>query len=197
MEKYLIFIILVIIFFFNFFLYFNNQKLFKKINLYDYPDNKLKLHETPVFIGGGIMLYLNFLFIYLLNFLFFKFYIMKISVFVIATLIFLLGLFDDKFKLNYLTKFFFLIFFIILLFNFEENILIKNLKFSFTENVLNLGSFSFFFTLLCFLLLLNSINMFDGINLQSGIYFLVFFFFYIITKNQVFLFIIIPLFFFY
>ena len=38
-----------------------------------------------------------------------------------------------------------------------------NLKFS-------LNSFSFLWTIICFLLFLNAINMFDGINLQVGIY---------------------------
>ena len=54
------------------------------------------------------------------------------------------------------------------------------LNFSFFENQIELRNISTLFTILCFLLLINALNMFDGINLQVGVYcliiFLIFFF---------------------
>jgi UDP-GlcNAc:undecaprenyl-phosphate GlcNAc-1-phosphate transferase len=188
---------LLLIFLINFFFLFNLNQISKKISIFDCPDKKLKVHSKKVFIGGGIVFYITFFFIYLFNIFFFDYYFIKISTFLLASLIFLLGLYDDIFKLNYLYKFFFLT--VILTFSFvaDESILVNNLRFSFTEYELNLGNYSYFFTLICFLLFLNSINLFDGINLQCGTYFLsIFIFFYFITGNYLFLFFLIPIVFF-
>jgi UDP-GlcNAc:undecaprenyl-phosphate GlcNAc-1-phosphate transferase len=188
---------LLIIFLINLFYFFNLRIISKKINIFDRADKKLKVHSGQVFIGGGIIFYVTFLFIYLSNIILFKYYSMKISTFLLASLIFFLGLIDDKFKLNYLNKFFFLTVILTLLIVNDKSILINNLTFSFTEYELNLGSYSYFVTLLCLLLFLNSINLFDGINLQCGTYFFVIFaFFYFITENYFFLFLLIPLSFF-
>ena len=59
--------------------------------------------------------------------------------------------------------------------------LITELKFSFTDKSINLGWFSIYFTILCISLFINSFNMFDGINLQSGFYSLTFFAFFILN----------------
>jgi UDP-GlcNAc:undecaprenyl-phosphate GlcNAc-1-phosphate transferase len=188
---------LLTIFLINFFFLFNLNQISKKINIFDCPDKKLKAHSKKVFIGGGIVFYVTFFFIYLFNIFFFDYYFISNSLFLLASLIFILGLFDDKFQLNYLYKFFFLT--VVLIFSFvaDESILINNLRFSFTEYELNLGNYSYFFTLICFLLFLNSINLFDGINLQCGTYFLlIFIFFYFITENHLFLLFLIPIVFF-
>jgi UDP-GlcNAc:undecaprenyl-phosphate GlcNAc-1-phosphate transferase len=188
---------LLTVFLINFFFFFNLNQISKKINIFDCPDKKLKVHSKKVFIGGGIVFYVTFFFLYLFNIFFFDYYFIRTSTFLLATLIFLLGLFDDKFKLNYLYKFFFLTVILILSFVTDESILVNNLRFSFTEYELNLGNYSYFFTLICFLLFLNSINLFDGINLQCGTYFLLIFtFFYFITGNYLFLFFLIPIVFF-
>ena len=56
----------------------------------------------------------------------------------------------------------------------------KDLKFLFFDNPIELRNFSILFTFLCILILINAVNMFDGVNLQLGLYslflFLVFFF---------------------
>ena len=188
---------LLIVFLINFFFFFNLNRILKKINIFDCPDKKLKVHSKKVFIGGGIVFYVTFFFIYLFNIFFFDYYFIRISTFLLATLIFLLGLFDDKFKLNYLYKFFFLTVVLTLSFAADESILVNNLRFSFTKYELNLGNYSYFFTLICFLLFINSINLFDGINLQCGTYFLlIFVFFYLITGNYLFLFFLMSIVFF-
>jgi UDP-N-acetylmuramyl pentapeptide phosphotransferase/UDP-N-acetylglucosamine-1-phosphate transferase len=197
MDENLKYIQLLFIFLINLFFLLNLKRISKKINIFDYPDKKLKLHSEQVFIGGGIIFFITFSFIYLFNIFIFKDYFMKVSTFLFASLIFFLGLVDDKFKLNYLNKFFFLIIILILLLLADKSIVVNNLRFSFSNYELNLGVYSFFFTLLCFLLFINSINLFDGINLQCGAYFLVIFsFFYFITQNYLFLFLLVPLIFF-
>ena len=48
----------------------------------------------------------------------------------------------------------------------DDNLVIKQLTFSFIEKPIYLNNFSHLFTILCILLFVNAINMFDGINLQ-------------------------------
>ena len=61
-----IFILVALYFFINLILLQNYQRLAKKINLYDKPDNKLKKHIKKVPILGGIILLINFLIILIL-----------------------------------------------------------------------------------------------------------------------------------
>ena len=70
--------------------------------------------------------------------------------------------FDDKYDLSATKKLFinfFVIFFIILL---DENLIVRELNFSFFENKIELRNISTLFTILCFLLLINALNMFDA-----------------------------------
>ena len=191
MDENLKYIQLLFIFLINLFFLLNLKRISKKINIFDYPDKKLKLHSEQVFIGGGIVFFITFSFIYLFNIFIFKDHLMKVSTFLFASLIFFLGLVDDKYKLNYLNKFFFLIIILILLLLVDKSIVVNNLRFSFSNYELNLGVYSFFFTLLCFLLFINSINLFDGINLQCGAYFLVIFSFFLFYYPKLFIFIFI------
>jgi chorismate mutase len=69
----------------------------------------------------------------------------------------------------------FLYFFISLIFlTTNESLLIKNINFSFLEKNIVFSKFSYFFTAFAILLFINSLNMFDGINLQSGLYIIFF-----------------------
>ena len=77
---------------------------------------------------------------------------------------------DDKYNLKPNLK---LILFIIVIYFFLfafPNLIIKSLNFSFYKNSINIQEISYFFTILAFLLFINSFNMFDGINLQSVSY---------------------------
>jgi len=73
-------------------------------------------------------------------------------------------------------------FFILLFILVDNNLNISTLKFTFLDHVIELKSFSIFFTLLCFLLFINALNMFDGINCQVGSY-CIFIFSIIFYKN--------------
>ena len=165
-----------IIFFFNL--------LEKKINLFDMPDKVRKFQKKPVALFGGLILIYNFIIINIINldnnlFLYSEIYFSDsrqfFSFFFGILSCFFIGLYDDKYNISANLKLFFnsLIIFIILII--DDSLVIKELSFSFLENSIELKNFSIFFTLLCILLFINAINMFDGINLQSSFYCLIIF----------------------
>jgi len=55
----------------------------------------------------------------------------------------------------------------------DGDLLISKIKFNFFEQELYLKNFSFFFTILCIYIFINASNMFDGADLQLGLYFFV------------------------
>ena len=129
-------------------------------------------HKMVVSIFFGLSLYLIF------N-LFFK--SVKYSKRFIIFILFKLNFFnyrilDDKFNINANIKLILFSIIIILLITLEQNLLINNVYFHYHNINFSLGNFSYFWTLLCFLLFMNAFNMFDGINLQSGFYSLSMFF---------------------
>ena len=145
---------------------------------------KLEKHSKPIPLLGGIYLIFNILIIYIINF-FYNFIDKNIDInflFFFSILIFVLGILDDKFDLKVRLKFFLLFTIIFCLVSINENILINNLYFETFQTTIFLGKYSTFFTVLCFLLFLNACNMFDGINLQLGIYSLQVFIFFIFNN---------------
>ena len=160
----------------------------KKINIYDYPSEK-KIHVNKVPLLGGLIFFVNII-IYLI---FFNFFHTKFSssifgfssimndflLIVSIVFLFFLGLIDDKKNLSASIRLILLIAIISLnlFLNFELNI--SYIKLSFFNNF-SIDSYSFFWTLICFLLFINAFNFFDGINLQSsGIIFAICLFFFI------------------
>ena len=171
----------------SFYIYFD--KLKKKINLYDYPSN-LKVHKSKILLGGGFLLLFNIFFIIFFFIFNFKkidisiFYTTKsyISFFLIIFFVFFLGYLDDKKNLSAnvrLTILSLVILFAILL---DNDLLIKELKFSGLNNTIYLQEFSIVFTILSFLLFMSAFNMFDGINLQAGVYALILLIILLINK---------------
>jgi UDP-GlcNAc:undecaprenyl-phosphate GlcNAc-1-phosphate transferase len=94
----------------------------------------------------------------------------------------LIGFIDDKYQINHNIKFVLSIILIILTFCLDKDLLLRKLEFSFLKSAIDLGFFSYFFTILCFLLFINAYNMLDGINGQATCYAL-FIFFLLIYKN--------------
>ena len=175
-----------VIFFFKF--------LEKKIILFDMPDKVRKFQKKPVALFGGLILIYNFILINIINldnnlFLYPEKYFSDsrefFSFFFGILSSFLIGLYDDKYNISANLKLFSnsLVIFIILII--DDSLVIKELSFSFLENSIELKNFSIFFTLLCILLFINAINMFDGINLQTSFYCLIIFF--IFLYNNIFL----------
>ena len=158
------------------------EKITNIINVFDEADNKRKFHKNKVPLFGGIILIYNFLiFILLESFLklgifdnfnttraFFSFILGLIGFFFV-------GFYDDKFKLSANKKLFLNFFLILILILLDDKLVIRELNFSFTNHPVELNNFSYLFTILCILLFINALNMFDGINLQAGNYCIIIF----------------------
>ena len=98
-------------------------------------------------------------------------------------LVYLIGLYDDKFDLSSTKKLFFNFFIILFIILVDDNLVIRELSLFFVENNIELKNTSYFFSILCVLLFMNALNMFDGINLQAGFYSLLIFIIFIIKDT--------------
>ena len=180
----------VLILLFNLFFIFFFNSLSKLYNQFDYPDLKRKFQKKPISLLGGFFIISNIFLIIVFDKLFFSIIEYKIfysffNFFIFLSLIlafFMLGFFDDKLKISANKKLFLTFIFLSILFYFDRSLLIKELSFSFFYKKITLGNYSYFFTILCFLLFINAFNMLDGINGQAGTYGL-FLLFILLTKN--------------
>jgi UDP-GlcNAc:undecaprenyl-phosphate GlcNAc-1-phosphate transferase len=84
----------------------------------------------------------------------------------------LIGIIDDKHKLKPEKKIFFIIFSSIISLTLNNDLLISDFSFSFYEKRIFLHDFKYVFTIFCILILINSLNFYDGINAQSIIFFI-------------------------
>ena len=182
MEIENIFLVFTIISNFFLIIFFNKIKIFH-INL-DNPDGKRKLHEKPIPLAGGIIIFFNIVlyFIFLSKYtnilskeIIFNDYRELVIFFITSSLIFLLGYMDDKLNISASRKFLIISIIIILSLIFDNSFDIKIIKFSFLEEKFYLSQYSRFITCFCFLVFLNAFNMFDGINLQSSSYSIIIF----------------------
>lgn len=163
----------------NIILFFYFDKISKIINLFDVPDNKRKLHKKKTPSIGGFLIFTNFFFFffyYLVKYIFFeldlKFFDQQEFIIfnIFAFLFFFLGVLDDKIFLSANIKLLLYFFIILILILLSSSILINLINFTFVSYNLNNLYISIFFTIICFLLFINAFNMYDGINLQSGLY---------------------------
>ena len=175
-----------------------------KYQVFDIPDFKRKIHKKTIPLLGGLLIFINFFFFFIVNYLNSKIFFFQGSnigfeIFIFSIIMFfILGYYDDKNDLNSSKKFISMI--LILSFSLfcDNELIIKKLSFSFLENEINLNNFSSLVTILCFLLFINAFNMIDGINCQSSTYALLILIIFL-TKNILILFcivILIPLVFF-
>jgi UDP-GlcNAc:undecaprenyl-phosphate GlcNAc-1-phosphate transferase len=166
--KYFLIIFFLII---NFVFFFNLKKISFYINIYDIPDNIRKFHNNKVPLLGGIVLYLNIIFLLIYsNFLNYNIPLfLHYNSFLLVTFFFLIGILDDKINVKPLFKLFILSLALIIFF-YESRYSISTLNFKFFSLKFNLNYSSVFFTTLCVMLFLNALNMFDGINNQVNYY---------------------------
>jgi len=197
------FLILSIFINFIIFKYFDILKKF--ITIYDVPNLSRKTHKLPVSVLGGAWILLNFLLTILYlsffndNLLIKSFFLNlrdKFHFLAFLTLFLLIGIYDDVNDIKYKQKSF--IFFILCLFLFytNEKLIIYTLKIIFIDEQysFSLGKYSLFFMTFCFMFLLTSINFLDGINLNLGLFYLInILFLFFLTKNTIFLYLIIPI----
>lgn len=153
------------------FLFFFKDEYFFKLgnllNLIDYPNNNRKIHSKPMPSIGGVILFFFLIIFFLLNFIIYG--KINYNLFFFISIFFFLGILDDLININAYLKLFLLTFFIIIFIYFKKDFNVSQIYFETFNYHLNLKlhlgtKFSIFFTLLCCLLLVNAINMTDGIN---------------------------------
>tara|TARA_A100001015_G_scaffold200177_1_gene223523 strand:+ start:2144 stop:3142 length:999 start_codon:yes stop_codon:yes gene_type:complete len=172
--------------------FLNIDNLIKKINLFDYP-NARKIHSKKTSLLGGTIIFSYFLYYYVLKYIFsdlsfltdLYFFSLKnyITYFFSILIIFLIGLYDDKFKLQNIKKLFFLGISLFILFTQSQILQINSLDFSFGINIITNNLSIVFTTILCLAIII-AMNLYDGINLQSGIFYFINFLFLSILLNK-------------
>jgi UDP-GlcNAc:undecaprenyl-phosphate GlcNAc-1-phosphate transferase len=188
------------IFFFllNLFFFINIDKLIKIFSIYDQSNSQLKNSKKKISLIGGTIIFANIFCFFLLNKIFhLDSYIEQMSkiefftFFFILSLFYITGLYDDKYKISPFVRIFVLSFVTLIAILLNPQIRIILLRFSFTDHIFFLNNFSILFTIICFLLFTNALNMFDGINLQSISYCLIILSFIMFNSN--FIFILLPI----
>jgi UDP-GlcNAc:undecaprenyl-phosphate GlcNAc-1-phosphate transferase len=166
-------IMIILIIILNIFIYLFHEKLIKILNVYDLPNIKRKKHNKKTSLLGGLIILINCYFIFFIDKFFFNnlFTNFNINSFIIGcSLIFLLGLYDDKYDVNANLKFVLQILIISLIILIDDNLIVNTLNISSNNSTLGLGKASFIFSVICIVIFINALNMYDGINLQVGIY---------------------------
>ena len=191
--NFLFFIILI-----NILIIIFKKKINNIINIKDIPDEKRKFHKSAVPLTGGLIFLVNLFLIFLYFYIFYNNYLLNevffqsnksLLSFIFGTFaLFLLGLLDDKYKLGSSVRLFLTFFIIYLVLMIDNDLIINNLNSHFFDKTFHLSNLSIFFTILCFSLFINSMNMFDGINCQCILYTIIhFLIFYYYSSLDIFL----------
>ena len=195
------------IFIFNFLLLAKINWIAKKINVYDEPDNSRKIHHTSTPLLGGFIIFVNFLafslffFIFDINVLIDSFRISEVMTviffLIICSIIFLIGFYDDTYSISSKTRLLILsliVYFFIYVVDISQ---INSLNFLSIQETLELKKLKILFPSFCILILMISCNLYDGINFQSFLFYMInFCFLYYLNQNSFILMIIISLLFF-
>ncbi len=174
----------------NIFLFLFHNKLHNINYPIDHP-GKRKIHSDGVLLSGGLFFFINLILFFIIKNIFgisfIEFSDKNIeNLFLFSAItFFVLGFVDDKINLNANLKLLVIIFILCFFLGLNESLIIQILKFSFTDKTINLGNYSFIFTILCLSLFINAFNMYDGINLQSASYSLIFFIFFILNSYNI------------
>tara|TARA_A100001015_G_C15029450_1_gene732343 strand:- start:1539 stop:2561 length:1023 start_codon:yes stop_codon:yes gene_type:complete len=179
-----IFTLAILLIFINLLFVIFFQRISNFFNIYDFPDYKRKIHKAPVALLGGVIICFNFLisiifvlihreFNFMEKFLYIDNYKSLIVFLFVTSSMFTLGYLDDRKNLSPLKRLLvltILIYFICI----NDNVaVIESFKFSFLKDPINFNQLSIPFSIGCYIFLIVSLNMYDGINLQSSILYLV------------------------
>ena len=198
-TKYFIFFSTLILF--NLIFIYKYKFIAQVFKLYDIPDQKRKLHKSPVPLIGGLILLFNlltyigfeFIFInkvflpetYYLDNLFLNSNKSIASFIFCISLLFLLGYFDDKYDLDPFKKLLVLFLIFYIFFKLDSTLVIDKINLTFVSYSIEISELGFFFSLFVSLLFLNSINMYDGINGQVGLLSLTIFIFFLLNNFMI------------
>ena len=184
----------------NVLIFFYNERIATLLKLYDKPDNIRKIHKSNIPLTGGIFVLSN-IFIVIIFLFTDSFYLERMEIFkykqdlilfsLSIMLFFLIGFFDDKYEISANKKFLIMIIFLIPIVIFSDDLLIEQIRLTFMETKYSLPFLiSIFWTILCFLLFINAMNMFDGINYQVGLFSIFICIFFLINNYFIILFIL-------
>jgi UDP-GlcNAc:undecaprenyl-phosphate GlcNAc-1-phosphate transferase len=166
-------LVISIFFIINFIFFIKIDLINKIINIYDKP-NKVKIHKKKISLAGGSIIFFNviiFLIFNKINFLnYFSSNVQLISFMILIVGFYLTGLYDDKYDLSPLTRILIMTLTLFIILTLNDFLQIKKLDFSYYNKVYFLGNLSILFTIFSVLIFTYSLNMFDGINLQSITY---------------------------
>ena len=170
------------------FFVFYRAPIASKFNLIDNPE-KNKIHTTPTPIIASFGIFLSFIYFYIVEIINNK-ESLDLYNFLIIIGSFLIGLIDDKIKLSYKKKFALLIPLLLITVFFSDNLIIYKYKFQIFEDVFIFNNIilSTLITSFFLLLLMNSINLIDGINgLAIGIFiiWIIYYNFFILDKYSI------------
>ena len=170
------FYLLIIILLIHFFLYSYKKKIFGNYFL-DIPNVNRKIHKVPTYLIGG-----HFIFISYSVFLLFSYdYNInhKFVFFFIFSCIFLIGILDDLKDLKPIVKIGLLLIIYLVLIHFDNDYLLKKIYLETFNKNFNFGIYSYPVSILCVLLLINAINLIDGINgLAMMVFIIIYLFLY-------------------
>ena len=155
------FYLLILIFLIHFALDKYKKKIFNNYFL-DIPNVGRKIHKEPTYLIGG-----HFIFISYSVFLLFSYdYNInhKFVFFFIFSCIFLIGVLDDLKDLKPIVKLGLVLIIYLVLIHFDNDYLLEKIYFETFDKSLNFGIYSYPVSILCVLLLINAINLIDGIN---------------------------------
>ena len=179
---------------FNLLFIYNYNKISVKYNLFDYPNEERKKQSFPVPLLGGIYFLLNFIFYFIYelnfgsrNFFYILGFINNIDIFVFITttlLIFFLGFVDDKINLKPLSKIVLFVFLLYIFFISNEKINLNALNFLIIGKKIDLYQLGLPFSILCAIILINALNMMDGVDGISVIFFSSIFFCFVFFNFQ-------------
>ena len=178
--KLFFFLILLLIINSLFVIFYRN--IGKFYNLYDYPNEKRKIHKSPVPLLGGLFYLINFIIFFIFeiffnNKIFFSDLLLssnsQIFIFFLCFLtVFIIGFVDDKIKLSPMTKLILLGSVCYGFFSINERMVINYIEIGTLNLIVDLFELGLIFSILCVVFYVNSINMMDGINLLVSFYLL-------------------------
>ena len=161
---------LIILFLSIFIIYFlvKSRKLIGEyFQVLDIPSkDKIHISTTPLIGSFGLVLF-SIIIIFFLNVN--NFSNSTIMIFGYSYIFFLVGYVDDRININAYLKLLISIIILITALYFNEVFILKKIYFGILNKYFFLDKLSIFFSILCILLLINSLNLMDGINgLASG-----------------------------
>ena len=175
-------IILLLLILINILILSFRSNIAQAFNIFDYPNNR-KIHNSPTPLIGGICLFITIITTLFLIFFESLISINKFSIYLLFFFIFfIVGLWDDAKTLSPKIRTLIILTTIIILLFFENDFVVKKLIFISNDKEINLGFFSYLFTIFCIFALYNALNFIDGYN-GCATSIIIFWTFILLVKN--------------